>query len=62
MASEDLSARVEAVGEKNLTGRLLFGPLTPLHCDSGLSRPTLPQLIQIHLFSCVFFLRKHVHG
>ena len=55
MASEDLCARVGAVGEKNLTGRLLFCPLNHMHCDSGLSRPTLSQLSQTHLFSCGFF-------
>ena len=55
MASEDLSARVGAVGEKNLTGRLWFSLLNHLHCDSCLCGPALPQLSQTHLFSCGFF-------
>ena len=55
MASEDLSARVGAVGEKNLTGRLWFSPLNPLACDSGLGGHVVVQLSQTHLFLCGFF-------
>ena len=62
MASEDLSARVGSLVQKNLAGRLLFCPPTHLHCDSSRCGPTLPQLSQIHLFSCGCFLQEHVHG
>jgi hypothetical protein len=62
MASEDLSARVGSLVQKNLTGRLLFCPPTHWLCDSSLCGPTLPQLSQIHLFSCGCFLQEHAYS
>ena len=58
MASEDLSAHVGSLGQKILTGRLLFCHVTPLACDSSLCGPALPQLSQTHLFSCGFFCKS----
>ena len=58
MASEDLSACVGSLGQKNLKGRLLVCPLAHLACASSLSRPALPQLSQTHLFSCGFFFAR----
>ena len=62
MAREDSSARVGSLDQKNLTGRLLFCPLTHLHRASGLSGHVVGQLSQIHLLSCGFFLHEHAHG
>jgi hypothetical protein len=58
MPGKDSSARVGSLVQKHLAGRLLFCPPTHLHCDSILCGPALPQLSQIHLFSCGFFCKS----
>ena len=62
MASEDLSARVASLVQKNLAGRLLFRPLTPLACDWGLGGHVVVQLNQNPSVFMRIFLHVHAYG